>query len=427
MVKCEKDIAQGMQKLWFRSAQKAWRCLQKYLPLGWAEWGLIKGLSYLNQPYMKNKVTWQEAIGEDGVTMVGYFNEPTGLGESVRQMYTALAEVPIAHDTIDITSGGQSYLTPFFTELKYKCNLWHLNGHIAVAMMHKFGAHKVGRHFNVGCWFWETEEFPFYWRPALLYFKELWAVSSFNLSCFKKAVGGSPHVHLIPQPVEIKPEEGDWRYYFSLPKNKLICLIVFAFDSNIERKNPFAAIKAACLANDKLGRNKIHIVVKTTSHSGKYTKEFSRLIEALIGCEYTILDRTLNRQEMVRLYLASDIILSLHRSEGFGLVLAEGMALGKAVVATNWSGPVDFISKNNAWPVSYQLVHNSQRSGYYARGIRWANANIDDAARSIIDIAQNHDATYKKTREAQQTIRSLYSREVVAKCIQKRIEYWMQT
>ena len=51
---------------------------------------------------------------------------------------------------------------------------------------------------------------------------------------------------------------------------------------------------------------------------------------------------TLAPEDRHALTACADIVLSLHRGEGFGLVMAEAMLLGKPVVATGWSGNTDY-------------------------------------------------------------------------------------
>ena len=71
-------------------------------------------------------------------------------------------------------------------------------------------------------------------------------------------------------------------------------------------------------------------------------------------------------------------MLSLHRGEGFGLVLAEAMLLGKPVIATAWSGNTDFMDRSNAALIDYRLVPARDDRSVY-RGL-WAEPDVAEAA-----------------------------------------------
>jgi len=79
---------------------------------------------------------------------------------------------------------------------------------------------------------------------------------------------------------------------------------------------------------------------------------------------YTIIKDTFPRTDFLKLINTCDALLSLHRSEGFGFHLAEAMAMGKNVVATNWSRNVDFMDETNAYPVNYRLVELKENHGH---------------------------------------------------------------
>src|SRR6185503_6112602 len=93
-----------------------------------------------------------------------------------------------------------------------------------------------------------------------------------------------------------------------------------------------------------------------------------------------LLTETLSRQDVYELEAACDAFVSLHRSEGFGLGLAESMYLGKPVVGTNWSGNTDFMNHKNSCPVNYDLVVLDRDHGPYKKGQFWAEADVDHAA-----------------------------------------------
>jgi glycosyltransferase involved in cell wall biosynthesis len=85
---------------------------------------------------------------------------------------------------------------------------------------------------------------------------------------------------------------------------------------------------------------------------------------------------------------ASDIVMSLHRSEGFGLVLAEAMLLGKPVIATGWSGNMAFMDAGSAALVDYRLVATDDPRQVYT-GASWAEADQASAVQHLRRLADD--------------------------------------
>ena len=69
-----------------------------------------------------------------------------------------------------------------------------------------------------------------------------------------------------------------------------------------------------------------------------------------------LIEGTLNRDQVNSLTKCVDVVVSLHRAEGFGLVLAEAMLLGTPTIATNWSSNTEFMNKDVACMVDYKLI-----------------------------------------------------------------------
>jgi glycosyltransferase involved in cell wall biosynthesis len=117
-----------------------------------------------------------------------------------------------------------------------------------------------------------------------------------------------------------------------------------------------------------------------------------------------LLDQPLDRATTLSLYGQADAVLSLHRSEGFGLVLAEGMLAGRPVISTDWSGPTDFLNKQNGLPVRYDLVAASDPQGFYEHpSMTWAEPDVDDAAgklNSLLDRSLRTQIGVRAQRDA---------------------------
>jgi glycosyltransferase involved in cell wall biosynthesis len=131
-------------------------------------------------------------------------------------------------------------------------------------------------------------------------------------------------------------------------------------------------------------------LIVRVNHGSSRPEELSairRLIEETPGAQ--LIDRPLSRQEAQALQNQCDVLVSLHRSEGFGLNIAEAMLLGKPVVVTGWSGNLDFITPRNACVVDYDLVELTRDYGPYRKGNRWAEPRLDHAAQLMVRLVED--------------------------------------
>jgi glycosyltransferase involved in cell wall biosynthesis len=140
-------------------------------------------------------------------------------------------------------------------------------------------------------------------------------------------------------------------------------------------------------------------------------------IRALIGERpdiILILDR-LDAERMSDLFARCDILISLHRSEGFGLPIAEAMAAGKAVIATAWSGNLDFMPLIEVQRVPATVTSVDDAPGIYVDQV-WADPDMDRAAASMRRLAQDtvlRRACGAANREAIAMIRFHWDRQAL--------------
>ncbi|MBI1272924.1 MAG: glycosyltransferase [Alphaproteobacteria bacterium] len=266
--------------------------------------------------------------------------------------------------------------------------------------------------YRIGFWAWETPEVPEAWMPRLRHFHELWVHSNFVRDAIlaRSAIPPIP-VHVVPHPVPALDHVMPARARFDLPDHMKIVLTMFDLRSSMARKNPMAAIKAFRAAEP--GTYGALLVIKV-SHPEAAPEQFAALKALTAGDpRIRLMTDTLDQEAAYALIASCDIVLSLHRAEGFGLVLAEAMRLGKAVVATNWSGNVDFMNRACAELVDYRLVPVVDPQGQYRDG-QWAEADVDDAARALRYLLKNEDQCAAMGRRASDHAARMFSRHAFA-------------
>ena len=217
---------------------------------------------------------------------------------------------------------------------------------------------------------------------------EVWVPSRFTAAALESLMPG--RVRVVPHCVASRPPAPATldRQAFGLPAEAVVVLCSFSLASSFERKNPLAAIAAHRAA---FGDRPDRVLLMKIGHAGHFGPDLQRLRDAAAGAANIRFEtRTLPLADNHALTACADIVLSLHRSEGFGLVPAEAMLLGRAVIATDWSGNTDFMDAETAAMVPYRLVPAVDPRGVFqAPGAVWAEADIGAAAAHLRRLADD--------------------------------------
>lgn len=369
------------------------------------------------------------------VRILGFFNQTFGLAEAARRTRNAisytnidmkLTQVPFTGKHSGIDSSVNSETKKLKKDIE-EIRIFHFNGDHCDQLTDYWDTNLLKCKYSIGFWHWEQSEFP---NDCLSWFEkvdEIWTPSSFVNQAI--SVKSPKPVQLIPLAYEkeiLSPPMPD-RTKFSIPQDKVIFLITFDFYSIIERKNPMSGILAfAKLITDKNMEKEAHLVVKTSNQHAhpNGTKILYEVLNAISPAKYTIIHDSLPREIMIQLLNSCDAMISLHRSEGFGLHLTEAMALGKIVIATNWSGNTDFMDSTNSFPVDYNLVELDNDVGSYKKGCIWAEPIIDHAVSVMKMIIFNKDHKLERIRFlAKETITKNHSPEKIGEIIENRIKF----
>jgi len=315
------------------------------------------------------------------IGLAGLFSSAGGLGEGARLAYTALDRAGLAPAAFDLSGAfGQVELSTQTSRRALNPGggslIVHHNGPFMPHAMWALGRAQIQRRRIIGYWAWELPQLPPVWRAGLRFVHEVWVPSSFTRDAVAAAT--DLPVHVVPHPLPAMPATPDMRRKLGLAQDALVVLNVFHMGSAFSRKNPLAAIAAFRRAFGNAADRVLAIkLIDNGADRGR-----AELDAAIAGAaNIKIIEGTLPQADMAGLMAASDIVVSLHRSEGFGLVMAQAMALGKPVIATAWSGNLDFMTERNSALVSFSLVPVDEPDGAFGvSNQEWADADVDHAA-----------------------------------------------
>lgn len=355
------------------------------------------------------------------VNVVGYFRAELGIGAAARSLVEGLeaAEIPFNTICFDGTANRQSH--PFVDRQsnagRTDINIVCVNADQIAAFAEQAGPELFHGRYTIGVWFWEVEDFPRSLHGCFNYVDEIWVASDFMREAFLK-VSPKP-VFKFKLPV-IKPEVDELlsRADLGLP-DSFVFLFSFDFFSVLERKNPLGLIQAFTRAFQP---NEGPVLVIKTINGDKRILEMEKLRYAARGrADIILLDGYLPPLRNSMLTALSDCYVSLHRSEGFGLTVAEAMALGKPAIATAYSGNLEFMTAENSYLCPGQRCEVGPEREPYPASSHWAQPNLETAASLLRHVYANQDEAREKGLRAAEDIRNLHGRTVSGGTLRERL------
>jgi glycosyltransferase involved in cell wall biosynthesis len=360
----------------------------------------------------------------NGINLIGPLQYALGLGEAGRGLLEVLRQFDLPHCAVasPIVLNCEKCLDfdsrRFERRLPHYINLFHLNAPEMSNVRQQWPRVLSNGQYNVGFWYFELPQLPSDWMTGFEGLSEVWVATQFVYHSVKR---DSPvPVHVVPPVVSVQTPLSFTKAEFDLPEDKFCLLSVFDFNSYHQRKNPEAGLAAFNIAS--LQNPNLHFVLKMIN-SDQHSDSFYSLRTGFSDRpNVTLITAMLPRAALTRLQSACDAFISLHHSEGFGLNLTECMALGKPVIATNWSGNTDYMNSDNSCPVDYKLVTLAETTGPYEEGQVWAEPSIEHAAEYILKLASDREFVSTIGENAKHTIETFYAPAVVGKGVRKRYD-----
>ena len=310
-------------------------------------------------------------------------------------------------------------------------DLVHTNPNILASNPELLEHQSLSAPLRIGYWAWELERFPAGWERFFEGYHEIWCPSSFTAQALAQR---------SPVPVIAVPHLPDWpalnrratiraqqRQQAENQSAPFTFLSLFDFWSTPERKNPAGVIEAFQKAFPPSGGHQPAVQLLIKASSAEQFPQQAAALRALCNGDPRIhwLETLLSETELLALYAKADALVSLHRAEGFGLTLAEAMALGIPVIATGYSGNLDFMPPGSAALIPWTPVILERTYGDYNAGASWAAPDLAAAAAAMRRLARDPAAAIQLGKHGRTVVRERLSAERLSGIVRQRLGRWL--
>ncbi|WP_395059841.1 glycosyltransferase [Flavobacterium sp.] len=361
-----------------------------------------------------------------GVNVFGYINGEFGLGEAVRLLIKAMqsVDIPVALINFDIKTNHRhedKTFENFSTEAPHPINLVLLGpGEASLPLTYFENSELFKNKYNIFYLNWESEFFPQEYVDNISFFDEIWVPAKYCQKVISNVT--KIPVSVIHYPIEIVvPDTIDKEAENFYDKSSFNFLFIFDYNSTLERKNPLNLIKAFKKAFDKQDKS-VSLTIKT-SRATRFAKEKSKLLEEIDGFEnIKIVEKIFEKDTLHNIIKGCDSYVSLHRSEGFGLTMAEAMFFSKPVIATGYSGNLEFMNNENSFLVNYKTCTVDSKIINYDKNTIWSDPDFEHMAELMTSVKENSDTIKEIANKGNQTILNEFSTIKIGTEIKTKLE-----
>jgi glycosyltransferase involved in cell wall biosynthesis len=357
---------------------------------------------------------------ERGVNVIGYLSSERGVGEAGRQALAALEAGGSATTTIDSPTDPDEIRKALgsiaHAAHPYDVNLTCVNADmLPVVAAGLSGRFFDGRH-SIGLWFWEVSRFPDQWRASFKLVDEVW-VASEHIAKALRPISPVP-VWTMRLPITPAVPEPMSRAELGMPEG-FCFLFVFDYRSVFRRKNPLGIVKAFRDAFEP--GSGPSLVIKSIC-GDEFPAEREALAEAVRDRpDIHLIEEMLPLNAKDAMIAGCDCYVSLHRSEGLGLTMAEAMYFERPVIATAYSGNLDFMTAENSYLVAQTMTKIGDDASPYPSDGEWAEPDLGQASALMRQVFEDQRAAAERGRRAAADIRRTHSLEATGRAIEARL------
>ncbi len=365
-----------------------------------------------------------------GAVLVGHPYGVLGKAEDIRTSAAAFAKADIPFNICNTFDYGSHrailhknfrFMDKIAQSPIYRANIFFLNADEMYPAYYQLGRSFFEGRYNIGYWSWELSAFPDQWTTSFNLVHEIWAPTRF----IQQALSEKASCPVVRMPFVVEPvaNTGYSRDYFGLPEHEFLFLFFFDFTSYLSRKNPFAVVRAFLAAFGESRAADVRLVIKMNGMDLR-PDEFAsfKADGGLQDPRIILIEKVFDGAEIAGLIQACDCFVSLHRSEGFGRGLAEAMYFGKPVIATGYSGNLDFTNELTACVIDCTLVPLQENEYPFGQGQFWAEADIEQAAWYMQRLVNDRAYAASLGARAMNFIKTHHSSEVAGARYKARLE-----
>jgi len=341
------------------------------------------------------------------LAIIGHHNQ-TGLGRNMGMFAQALEGMsPLLFNADNgVCLNGEPV-----AELRARVVILCVNADRAPEVMARFARLCEGAHV-IGFFLWETDRPPEGHLLGSQVVDEIWCPTEYVARAYGK-ITSTPVVNIrkgltLPPDIAAVSERlhGDGEAF------TFLCLAEFG--SGIIRKNPLDVVLAFERAFPDLEDDGVRLLVKlreiTPGHWSNQDGYWEELEERMtLDPRIRLVVGDVSDDEYWALLHGSNVFVTLHRSEGFGYGAADAMLFERGVIATDYSGTMDFCDEETAYPVGYTLIPTPpQQLGAQGYVGNWARPDIDHAAARMREARADREGLEARGRRGAERVRTLY-------------------
>jgi glycosyltransferase involved in cell wall biosynthesis len=357
------------------------------------------------------------SMEELSLVYYGYVFDASGYGHAARAYIHALHGVGINLSVVDLAKHSRQVRDELVESLV---------GRNVIADFHLF--HGIPSQWArlafslpnaIGMTVWETDRMPTQWRSILNHVLEVWLPCEFNVSTFRNSL--EKPIFKLPHPLLPANCNGDCpepNAFLGTNETDFVFYSIFEWQ---DRKSPQGMIEAYLRAFPE--ESKTVLIIKSNPGAKEVAHQMVENARCQLRSQARIKIRceAWSEGQIKALHDRGDCYVSLHRGEGWCYPLFEAAAQGTPVIATGFSGPLEYLNPQDHNLAKYELIPVNQRYLYYNGLMRWAVPDLAHASELMKLVCSDREMAKKRAAKASEGIKRAYSLESVGAMARERL------